>query len=635
MTSRRTPTLAAVAFLVLLLALFYADLAIARIAVMRLALPATLAAATALAAIGVGRAVRALLQQRLFPDSPSGSPRLRYDFLVGYPLFGCAAFLAGLVSTGPIVQSAVLLGGVVLGAIALGTYRFRESPIPAGGGSLALASGVLATGALFTAFLQAQAPAFTLDEVAYHLAVPRQWAIAGRAIELPLLSHSYFPLAIESADLPSFALLGADGAIASHMLHLFAAIAAFAVLAIALPATASGLTAAVAIASTPALLLTAGWSWNEWPLVGLTLTALAAARAIAADDENGPGAAVFALALAGGFLTKYTFGAVGLVLVAALAAGAPDRRRRSILLRAVVAAAILGSTFLIRNLALTGNPLAPFFEHGAPALTGYRQAEGLGETLRLYLFSPRFIDEALGAALPLLALAALLFLPFLDRVSRLVVGGCVIVLAAATFAAPSSRLLLPPAVILAVIGARAAFREGDDAPRARHALAVLLLVAAALQLHLVAFQTVRSGAAQLILGLENEESLLAAQRRDYSRIRAIDAMAPPDSRTLVVGTAELFWFSREVRGGGNFDGPRVANLIRDPRLLERLRDDGITHIALFRSGLSGEDAQLDPKEEERTTRLDSVAAAALNRVLAERGRMIGSVGDAALYSISY
>ncbi len=633
--SRRTPILAAVALLVVLLALFYADLMIARIAVTRLALPVTLAAAVALACIGIGRTTRTILQQRLFPDSAAGPPRLRYDFLIGYPLFGSLAFLAGLISTRPVVQSAVLLLGMVLGTVALGAYRFRESPIPAGGGPLVLAAGVVAAAAFFTAFLQAQAPAFTLDEVAYHLAVPQQWAIVGRAIELPLLSHSYFPLAIESADLPALALLGADGAIASHFLHLFAAIAAFSVLVLALPQGAGGVVAAVAIASTPALLLTAGWSWNEWPLVGLTLTALVAARSIAADDDNGPGPAVFALALAGGFLAKYTFAPLGLVFVLAVLGGTRDRRRRAILFRAVVAAAIAGATFLIRNLILTGNPLAPFFEASAPAVTGFRLAEGIGETLRFYLFSPRLIDEALGAALPLLAVTAILVSPFLDRFSRIVVGGCAVLLAAALFAAPSSRLLLPPLVCLALAGARGALRDDDEAPTARRALAVLLLVAAVLQLHLVAFQTARTGAARLIVGLDDEESFLAAQRKDYPRIRALDSLMPEGSRSLVVGTSELFWFTREVRGGGNFDGPRIANLIRDPRLLERLRDEGFTHVAIIRGGLSGEDAQLDPKAEERTTRLDSVAAGALDSLLRSHGRLVGAVGDAALYQLVY
>lgn len=633
--SRRTLTLAAVALLALLLALFYSDLIIARIAVERLAFPLTLAAATALACIGVGRALRTLLQRRLFPESAAGPPRLRFDFLIGYPLFGSIAFLAALFSAGVIVQSLVLLAGMLLGAIALGDYRFREDPLLSGGGWLSLAAGVLAAGALLTAFLQAQAPAFTLDEVAYHLAVPRQWVIAGQAIELPLLSHSYFPLAIESADLPALALLGADGAIASHFLHLAAAVAAFSVLALAMPAGAGGAAAAIAIATTPALLLTAGWSWNEWPLVGLTLIALIAARALAADAEGGPGPAVLALALAGGFLVKYTFAPVGLALVLAAALGTRERRRRGILGRVILAAAILGSTFLIRNLILVGNPLAPFFEPGAPDVTGFRLAEGIGETLRFYLFSPKLIDESLGAALPLLALSAILFLPLLDRFSRIVVAGMIVVLGAAVLAAPSSRLLLPAAVCLALIGARAAFRDEDDGATVRRALAVLLLVASTLQLHLVAFQMARSGAAQIILGLQEEEMFLAAQRRDYSRIAALDALLPDGSRTLVIGTSELFWFSREVRGGGNFDGPRVASLIRDPRLLERLRDEGITHLALFRGGLSGADAQLDPKQEERTTRLDSVAAASLDRLLDEQARKVGNAGDAALYEIRF
>ena len=54
-------------------------------------------------------------------------------------------------------------------------------------------------------------------------------------------------------------------------------------------------------------------------------------------------------------------------------------------------------------------------------------------------------------------------------------------------------------------------------------------------------------------------------------------------RALVVGLNETFWFARRVRGGGNFDGPRVSRYLEAPTaeaLYARLKHDGITHVAV-------------------------------------------------------
>ncbi|HVR42782.1 MAG TPA: hypothetical protein VMS56_04990 [Thermoanaerobaculia bacterium] len=635
-TAPRTPLLAglAVAGLVVLAAVFYGDLLITRIAVARLGPAAILAAATALACAGIGRTARTLLEQRVFPEWVAARPRLRYDFLIGYPLFGLVAFLAGLVSTGPIVQGMVLVGCMALGVLGAGDYRFSGAPErePT---ALATLSLLFAGVALLLAFVHAQAPPFTLDEVAYHLAVPRQWVIEGRAIEFPLLSHSYFPLGIESADLPSLAILGADGAIASHLLHLLAAIAGFAVLAGAVSGTVS-LPVALALATTPALFFTAGWSWNEWPLAGITLVAVLAGASVAGRDEEGAGPAVFGIALGAGALTKYTFIPVAAILLATL--GLMLRRdpaRRGMVLRAALVAALSGSAFLVRNLVLTGNATAPFLEPHAPAVQGFRLAGSLAETARSYLFDPGLIDEALGVALPALAIAALLLFALHDRYSRLVAAGFAGVVVALLAAAPSSRILVPSLLVLAVIGARALAASVEGRRSAATALSVLLLSVTALHLHLAIFYTERLGAGGVLAGLTDPQAFVELQRRDARAIAAIDALLPEESRTLVIGTSELFWFSRPVRGGGNFDGPRIAAWLRAPDLPGRLRADGITHVAVFRGGLSRAAAPLDPKEEERVTRLDSAAALALDALLRDHATPAGGFADAELFALRW
>src|SRR5207237_6988639 len=124
--------------------------------------------------------------------------------------------------------------------------------------------------------------------------------------ELPLLSHSYFPLGIESADLPLLAALDTGGGIASHFVHLAAAIAAAFLIH---RLTKRNLLATAAIVTTPALALTAGWSLTDYPLLGI-ITALV--LALDAGDD-----ATIAASVGAGLLTKYTF--IPLAVIALLA----------------------------------------------------------------------------------------------------------------------------------------------------------------------------------------------------------------------------------------------------------------------------------------------------------------------------
>src|SRR5437764_252087 len=147
------------------------------------------------------------------------------------------------------------------------------------------------------ALIAAQAPPSSLDELAYHLAVPWTWVKEHRAIDLPLISHSYFPLGIESADLPLLTILGQlAGGIASHFLHLGAALAATAML---FRLSRGNALALAAIVTTPALALIAGWSLVDWPLIGIC-----AILVLALDDGD---AATISISIAAGLLTKYTF----------------------------------------------------------------------------------------------------------------------------------------------------------------------------------------------------------------------------------------------------------------------------------------------------------------------------------------
>src|SRR5205823_3902409 len=289
------------------------------------------------------------------------------------------------------------------------------------------------------------------------------------------------------------------GGIASHFVHLAAGIAAIALL---LRLARGNALAATAVIATPALALTMGWSLVDVPLIGICAGLML--------DEEVPGPAI-----AAGLLTKYTFAPFALIVLLVGRASA----------RQWIGGLALGSIFFLRNLLLTGNPVAPFLGAAAPHVANFRHPY-----LSDYVFSGAFVDESLGASL----LAA----------CTLSAGALAWILVAAGAAlfllAPSSRVLLPFFVIPA-----ARSRPAGRVMRA------LLVIAIAMQLLLVAWLVERNGYFSLISGEASDEQFLARQRPSYATIAALDAELPLSSRTLVVGLNETYWFAHRVRGGGN------------------------------------------------------------------------------------
>lgn len=523
--------------------------------VRRAALPLLLAAAEALAMVGIG----ALARRAKYVDVP-------LDLLLGYPLFGTLLFLAATLKVSAWTLVPLLLAGIAV-AIWFLLKRYGDEAyqpperLPLHWSAFAVVT-VLACG-----FVAAQAPPSSLDELAYHLAVPHAWALEGRAVELPLLSHSYFPLGIECADLLPLTLLGAmNGGVASHFLHLLAAMATT---LLVVRRTRSWLLTA-AIVTTPALAVTAGWSLVDWPLAGLFVALYVALE----SDDLGTAS----IATAAGLLTKYTFAPF------ALLAWALKRR----LPRWTV---LLGLVFFARNAVLTGNPVAPFFSGDAPHVSGYRAL-----ALSDYIFDGSFVDEALGVTLLTLPVFA--------------IGGVAIASALAALAlfllAPSSRILVPFLVVPSI----------SAAPELRRRLlALFLAIAVVVQTFLVLWLTARTQSFSLLAASSTEQDYLRRQRVSYPTIEWLNATLPPGSRTLVVGLSETYWFEHRVRGGGNFDGPRVSRYLDVPApeaLRERFRRDGISHVAVVTLPLA---TTVEQKREERLTTLTPAAQRMLAQTL--------------------
>lgn len=533
----------------------------------RAALPLLLAFGVAIACVGVGAVARRAEEA----DVP-------FDLLLGYPLFGTICFLVGLVKISAWTLVPVAILAAIAGAVKILAAWKAERPEPGPRSMLGMfaVAVVIACG-----FVWAQAPPSSLDELAYHLAVPHTWVQEGRAVELPLSSHSYFPLGIESADLLGLALLGpSDGGVASHFLHLFAAIATCLLIA---RRTESWL-ATAAIVTTPALAVTAGWSLVDWPLAGLFVATFVA---LERDDTR-----TASVATAAGLLTKYTF------LPFALLAWALKRRRPHPI-------ALVGLVFFVRNLILTMNPFAPFLGADAPHVSGYRAL-----ALADYVFEGSFIDEALGAslvALPAFAMGALAI-------------GCAAIALLLFFLAPSSRILVPYLVVPSLTA---------SASLKKRWFAVLIAACVVVQTFLVVWFTARGGAFALLAGGETEAEYLRKQRASYASIEWLNLQLPPKSRTLVVGTNETYWFTHAVRGGGNFDAPRVSHYLESLALRERLRGDGITHVALITAPVPTENAQ---KHEERQT-LTPAAQKMLVETLNRSASSVTSRGDVTLFEL--
>ena len=597
-------------------------------------LPAALAAAEVLAAIGASVLLHALLRRGL----PFAQPRLSTHLIVGLPLYGTLVYVVASWSTAKAPMAAALAVPAIAGAVAVALQGVRR-PAFAPAGPLGFAAcGLL--GVVFTcALLWATLPPATIDEVAYHLAVPKSWVLDGRVTELPLIATSYFPFGVESAHLPALALLGDVGALTAHLVHLALAVAIL-VLAVrwvaARASMGAALMAAAAIATPPALMTSAGLAWNEWPLLGIALVLFFSLEQLAREGEPQP-ACTAALAIAAGLSTKYTF--VPFAAAALLGAAFLLRGRLRTLALVAGCGGVLGSAFYLRNLLWTGDPVAPFLQPLAPAAGHFNGAAGLVELLRRYVYDANLIDESIGATLFIPALILLATLPWAARFVRLMtaaIGAATLLLLAS---GPSARLIVPFLAPLALMGVVAL----DQLPL-RRLFHALLLGAAMLQVAegmfflntyapLAILQRGPGGGPQLA------GKAFLAQRPEnfFPAIEWIDAKLPAGSRLLVIGLHRLYWFSRSVRGGGNFDGPRVVAYLdaeSPARLRERLRRDGITHVAVFKTLLqvSDEPAREGFKVESRTV-LPPRLRTLLHQTLDSGAKSIGEDKVAELYRL--
>ncbi|MBW3670521.1 MAG: hypothetical protein KY432_02480 [Acidobacteria bacterium] len=622
----RTRSIFALLVTAVIVALAIAGNPIAQVS--RILLPTIVALLLVVAAIGTGTLAFTLFRRLLGDDTSEHHGDLATSLIVGYPLFGGVEFLFGAISTAlPMLLFPVVVF-LVIGVWALkargGTATFDRS--------FSIGAVILAL-LLLTAVMLALLPAVSLDEVSYHLAIPRIWIAEGSAAALPLMSHSWFPLGTEAADLPAIALLGTRGAIASHLLHLLIGIAGGIVLVRSLPRTRSSLLGAAAVMSTPAIILGAGWSGTDIPLVAVTLVLfLSLDRYL---TGNGGGAWV-ASSIAAGLLIKYTFLPIVALLVGVALVFAASRRR--VLIVASIAGALTGSLFFIRNLILTGNPVEPFLSTTGEEIARFRWSGSWGETLSSYMFDSRLIDDSLGFVLPALALAAVALFRLIEPWRRAATLAMLLMTAVLTLIGPSGRILLPFLVIPAWISLAALNRREDGvgflAPP-------VLIVATLIQLTVVWLHIDRLDPLPVVKATVEDRDWVALHRRSMPLIRQGNSLLSSSSSssgtTLVLGLNELFWFDGRVTGGANFDSARISDhLSGNPEALaSRWRAEGIEQVLLYPGHIGVGSVGEAPADRQRMLSLTPDAASALGEALRRHGVPAGRTADAVLYRLRH
>lgn len=573
--------------------------------------PLGLTLLTILAAIGCGGALATR-------GDATRSERFARCFVAGLPLYGTCVFLVALIGTRWTI--AVTIVAAIAGIATIAGNRGEGAQL-AGARIYSTVAWLL----LGTAFVEAAAvatmPVFSLDEIAYHLAAVRTWALEGRALELPLLSHAYFPFGVESASLPLYALLDAGAAeLASHLASVVMSVCVT-LLAYSIVARrqgrATGAAAALAIATTPAMMIIAGWTWADWPTLGAGLLLVDALL----DEEID--ARRIALPLAAGLLTKYTFAPLALLLV--LARVISRRSLERPLLTGSAAGAALGSIFFLRNLVWTGNPFAPLFGELAPDVRNFRYRGSALATLRSYVWDVRVADEALLISLLLVLVIGLVTIrrsTSRHATSAFFAAVASFVLLAAT--APSSRILVPPLACAVVAALSAVPLETFFGGAIRTLLLVVAVVQAGVSaLYFDSLDTIAVVTKQL------DRTTFLARFPSYGESQWANAKLPRGSRTLVVGLNTLYWFETPVRGGGNFDGPRVNAYLEEDGLPQRLRRDGFTHVAIFDRGLFLN----DPLRRERATHLSKKAVLNLYLAVTQHATTIAEERQRHLYRL--
>lgn len=536
-----------------------------------------------------------------------------------------------------LLRPAAVLGWLGLG-LALGSLGLRGAPRPEPGASLPLL-------ALAPILLLALVPPWYRDEMTYHLALPRQFALAGGYVSTDDNIFASFPLGWESA-LAGLSTLGEDGFSPLNPRLLGAWTAGFAALAIAGLGRVLGATPAIARAFAVVFLwmptvLEFGPSAYVEPW--LVLLAVLVVR-LGLEARTSPGWGALAGALAGlAASVKYPGLVVGLSGLLLIPRGPRERF--------LVLVVLVGSPFYLRNLVERGNPFFPLAWEllGGEGWDAWR-AYAYRATLKNYgegrealdwilvlprLFLGRDLVDGFEGSLGPLPLLGLLLAPFRRSVEPGARPARLLVLALAlgwllfwALTVQQARFALVPVALLLALGA-ASLGSGRWLPP------VLLTLALAWGAGPLASLWTRQQTTAWLSGHLDREALLAKLLPEsYVPLKELDNLVRPTERVWLVWTrGYTYYLNRPYRLDSVFEAWRLEALFDESPDLDAvhaaLARDGITHLLIHhRFYLAGTNADLSPG---RTARLRARFVSALEGGLLVPVRTWGPV---TLYAVA-
>jgi hypothetical protein len=556
--------------------LFLSRFAPARFALIETRRPAAAASVIVLACIGFG-ALGIAAARRVFVsvahDADDYEALSILDaLLVGFAILGTiVAVVAWIGFAMSLLIIALTAAGAALGIVML----LRRGPVAWPFEPRAIA--FLAVPVLI-ALTQAVTPPNSPDELVYKLAVPHAYQLYGRMLELPLNSHSYLTMADHMVSL--VALILANG-IAARLVHFAIYLAALAALC-----RLGGWLVAAGVAWTPALMIIAGWAWNDWSTLALLVIAIDRYERWRETSTSSDAAVAFA-ALGCAASMKYTalpwIFAMGVVIVVR------HRRAPRVLAAAAMLMIAFGALFYLRNASWTGSPIAPLLLPNAPLVSNYRTAGSFGGWSDLVrgtdIFDARISDESLGILMPAAALIGIAALVSRDRRIRdLAIIGAIQLPIVITFA-PGSRNTVNAVVPIAAAGVMLIVNAARHARMWSRAFAASVACLALFAQGVLTVFVLNSY--EILPYLAGSETAVAylSRVRTFMKPYAFLARTPPSSRILLLGENRPLYLDRQFIAAGNLDGPRIAAWLSQfatpAAFRNALRAQGITHVLLY------------------------------------------------------
>jgi hypothetical protein len=546
-----------------------------------------------------------------------------------------------------------LIAGLILAAASVGRPRPGLRAMLRAGGWAALT--LIVTGQAL-ALISALGPPTAKDTLLYHLALPKAWIAAGRAVEVPYNIAGYYPLGVEMHAVWAMLLgapvsLRAAEAAAGATLFLFAPILVLVVYGWARERGAPwgwAASAALMVTWIPTVYDVAASQYVDLAMAAYTAMAVRAFGRwwVTFDARHllwiaGGVAGALSIKLSAAFLIL-PLALLG--LLRALGIGAPPAGMRpappagaASVMGALAAGCALAAPWYVRNWIRTGSPLFPFYLHLWPA-----QAPGwdlersqlydtwfslYGNTvtpvdyvlapLRLAVTSqpdqPAYFDGVLGialvAALPLLAWA--LWTRRLDVELRLalLLSGCLFVFW--LFSSQQLRYLLPAVPALAVSTAVAGSALDE---RPARALRWVALAAAALGLPVILAWFLTLDPLRVVLGGESRDDYLRRRLDYYPYYELVNRELPADAKVWLIDMRrDTYHLNRPYFSDFIFEDYTLTRYVRGATrvedIRERMRADGITHLLVRHDVLL--DYRRSPIVDDRRTREENTAKMAL------------------------